>query len=209
MTKWEWELRRVTWKYLEIDFFFDGAGWSLRGCDADGMTHFEMGTLNNIATFEVSLFKLKCLTKQEAVNHIRCWDEWTPANELWRDPVGSFELASGLFLVCQGRVCGAVVTLWYGHQALPPPLLSANVSVSKWDWHRPETYPAGVLWNQRPLKWTSACVQSAPRNLLGSKASKCGLLHEDILDTAWSVGYVPAPDALALHTPPPPPPPPR
>lgn len=102
--------------------------------------------------------------KQEAVNQIRCGDEWTPASELLRDPCGSFELAIGSVFARSGEGGSVVVTLWYGHQALSPLLLSANVSVSKWDWHRPETFPAEVLWNQRSLKWTSACVQSAPRN---------------------------------------------
>lgn len=127
------------------------------------------------------------------VNHIRCWDEWTPANELWQDPSGSFELAIGSVSALSGEGASAVVTLWNGHQAVAPALLSANVSVSKWDWHRPGTYPAVALWNQRPLKWTSACVQSAPRHPVGSTGSKCGLPPEDLLDTGRSVRLCPCP----------------
>lgn len=81
--------------------------------------------------------KVKCLTKQEAVNHIRCWDEWTPANELWQDPFGSFELATGSVSGLSGEgavlwsLSGMVIRLWPLHS------FSASVSVSKWDWDRP------------------------------------------------------------------------
>lgn len=93
-----------------------------------------------------------------------------------------------------------MVTPWYGHQApaaLLPMYLFPNGT------HRPQTHPAEVLCNQRPLKWTSAGVQSAPRNLFRSLDSKCGRLLEEG-SASWSVGCTPAPDDLALCTPPPP-----
>ncbi len=65
------------------------------------------------------------LTKQEAVNHIRCWDEWTPENELWQDPFGSFELAIGSVSGLSGAgavlwsLCGMVIRLWPLRSSLP------------------------------------------------------------------------------------------
>ena len=57
--------------------------------DSARMTHFEDSLKPHIWT------ETRPHVRQVAVNRIRCWDEWTPANELWRDLFGSFELASG------------------------------------------------------------------------------------------------------------------
>lgn len=82
-------------------------------------------TFNTIAAFEVSNFKLKCLMKQEAMNYIVCRDEWPPANELWQDPFGSFELAIGSVsgLLGDGAVlwslCGMVISQWPLRSSLP------------------------------------------------------------------------------------------
>lgn len=141
--------------------------------------------------------------KPEAVNHIRCWDEWTPANELWQDPFGSFELAIGSVSGLSGECCGHSV-VWSSGFCPSAPLCQCirfqmgqtqALDIPCWGPLKPETLEVDVC----------LCPVS-PRNPVRSKDSKCGLLHEDILDTAWSVGYVPAPDALALYTPPPPPP---
>lgn len=165
---------------------------------------FQIRTLNNVATFEVSSFKLKCLTKQEAVNHIRCWDEWTPANELWQDPFGSFELAIGSVSALSGEgavlwsLCGMVIRLWPLHSSLPVYLFpnGTDTGLRRTLLRSSET--------RDPWSGRLPVVQSAPRNPFRSKDSKCGLLHEDVLDTAWSFGYVPTPDTLALYTLPPP-----
>lgn len=99
--------------------------WTVQGWCRRQNESFWTKTLNNVATFEVSHFKLKCLTKQEAVNHIRCQDEWTPANELWQDPFGSFELAIGSVSGLSGEgavlwsLCGMVIRLWPLHSSLP------------------------------------------------------------------------------------------
>lgn len=59
------------------------------------------------------------------MNHIRCWDEWSPANELWQDPLGSFELVTGSVssLSGEGRavwsLCGMVIRPWPSHCSLP------------------------------------------------------------------------------------------
>lgn len=63
--------------------------------------------------------------KHEAVNLITCRDEWTPANELWQDTFGSFELAIGSVsgLLGEGAalwsLCGMVIRQWPLHSSLP------------------------------------------------------------------------------------------
>ncbi|CAB1419586.1 unnamed protein product [Pleuronectes platessa] len=77
-------------------------------------------------------------------------------------------------------LCGLVIRL------PAPPLLSANVSVSTWDGRGPETYPAEVC-SQKPFQMRG--LQMWPRCI------------QTFSDTAWSVGYIPAPEALdPLHT---------
>lgn len=52
-------------------------------------------------------------------------DEWTPANELWQDPSGSFELAIGSVSGLSGEravlwsLCGMVIRLWLFRSSLP------------------------------------------------------------------------------------------
>ncbi|KAL7374028.1 hypothetical protein ABVT39_020556 [Epinephelus coioides] len=110
-------------------------------------------------------------------------------------------LLQGLFLVCQGRVqcCGHSV-VWSSGFGPSAPLcqcicfqmgLTQALDVPCCGPLKPETLEVDVclcpVCSQKPFQIHD---------------SKCGLLHEDILDTAWSDGCVPAPDALALHTPP-------
>lgn len=161
--------------------------------------------LNNLATFEVSHSNGNAFTKWEATKHIRCWDEWIPANELWQDPFGSFELA---YRVCFCSVRGersVLVTLWYGHQCFGPFTslhrcicfqmgLRQASDVPCWGPLKPETLEVDVCM-------CPVCFQKT----FQIKDSKCGVLHQDILYTASSAGYIPAPDALALDRPPPPP----
>lgn len=65
------------------------------------------------------------------MNHIRCWDEWTPANELWQDLFGYFELATGSVSALSGEgavfwsLCGMVIRLWALHFS-PPMYLFPN-----------------------------------------------------------------------------------
>lgn len=101
---------------------------------------------------------------------------------------------------------GEGTALWSlcGHQAFTPFLLSATVSVSKWVWHRPETYPAEVLWNQRPLKWTSACVQWVPPETLSHPRSPNVVCSTKTLWTPPGRWAVPLPPTPWPYKPPPP-----
>lgn len=137
------------------------------------------------------------------MNHIRCWDEWTPANELWQDLFGSFELATGSVSALSGEgavfwsLCGMVIRLWALH--FSPPMYRFQMGTRQaldvpcWGPLKPETLEVDVCM-------CPVCFQKT----FQIKDSKCGVLHQDILDTASSAGYIPAPDALALDRPPPP-----
>lgn len=159
--------------------------------------------LNNLATFEVSHLK---------GNPLRNETQWTTSgaemNELQQMNFGKtfldpLNLPQGLFLLCQGRVrCFGHSVVWssgFGpftslHQCICFQMGTRQaLDVPCWGPLKPETLEVDVCM-------CPVCFQKT----FQIKDSKCGVLHQDILDTASSAGYIPAPDALALDRPPPP-----